>query len=292
MTQKTDAITFASLRQNPIIQAEFHYQRFIIRNGRVGALWIVLAALMVLPAILMSLIYSLAVVLGGILPDALRVIPFVDNEGFYTISIALLLTMMIAMYSVVTLINLALAARSIQREKENRTWDNLRLTDIGAGKIVVGKWWASLRALNGDFLMVTLIRMGFVSFYLVGIAPALDIIENLTSANVVFTRSAIYTPYALFFLFLTAMYGILDAALTAALGILAPLPDEALGSVVGTLAVGVRLLTMAAAAGWFALTLNLLRFNPSEALFLAVGGLGIYLVLLYAVLAIARRLVG
>jgi hypothetical protein len=193
---------------------------------------------------------------------------------------------------VVTLINLALAARSIQREKENRTWDNLRLTDIGAGKIVMGKWWASLRALNGDFLMVTLIRMGFVSFYLVSVAPVLDILENLTSPTITFTRSTEYLPFIVPLLPLTAIYGVLDAAFTAALGILAPLPDEPLGSVVGALAVGVRLLTMGGAAVWFALTLNLLRFDGTAALVLALGGLGVYVLLLYLVLVWARRLVG
>src|SRR6185312_1237435 len=92
-------------------------------------------------------------------PTLMEIIPFIDQTTAFLLCLALLLTMMIAMSVVVTFVNMALASNSIGREKEGKTWDTLRLTDVGAERIVLGKWWASLRALNGDYVMVAILRM-------------------------------------------------------------------------------------------------------------------------------------
>ena len=68
--------------------------------------------------------------------------------------------MTVAMYPVVTLITFALSANSVRREKTGHTWDYLRLTELDPQQIVIGKWWASLRALNGDHGMVMVLRLG------------------------------------------------------------------------------------------------------------------------------------
>lgn len=285
-----------ALTQNPIIRAEFHHQRFVIRNGRVGTLWIALAAALVIPALILSVVFTAAGLAALFIPDALNIIPYVDNSNVFVLVFGLLLTMMVAMYAVVTLVTLGLSSNSISREKQGNTWDNLRLTDIGAARIVLGKWWASLRALNGDIVMMTVIRVGFVALYLTSLAPALDILEaasNGTVSALVFVRSAEYLPALPVFILLTLVYGALDAGLTAALGIISALPDDAAGSVIGSMAMALRLITAISAAAWFLLSLETLRTGDiGQVLVLSVIGVGAYITLTLAALWAARQLVG
>lgn len=277
-------------QKNPILHAEFRHQRYVIQQGRVGWFWILLAAAMVVPSLLMSLVFSIAGFAAPHFPAALGVIPFADNSSAFTLALGLLLTMTIAMYAVVTLVTLGLSASSIRREKDQHTWDNLRLTDVGAGRIVLGKWWASLKALNGDHLMVTVIRVGFIAFYLGSAAYVVDTFENLTAPNVTFARSGDYLMYFPLLLALTLVYSFLDAGLTAALGILAAIPDDDTGAVTGSIALALRLMTMGAAGGWFALTLYRLHHGGiGDVLVLSAVGLGVYGLLLASVLYAAQR---
>jgi hypothetical protein len=144
--------------------------------------------------------------------------------------------------------------------------------------------------------MVTVIRVGFVSLFVGSLAPALDILEaaaNGTVNSMNFVRSAQYLPALPLLIGLTLAYGALDAGLTAALGIIAALPDDAAGSVVGTVAVGVRLITIAAAGGWFWLSLNALRTDGiGGMLALSVIGLAAGAALMMGALWAAKRLVG
>jgi hypothetical protein len=279
--------------QNPVVRAEFHHQRFVIARGRVGGIWIFLAALLILPSILMSLVFTgAAFVALTVLPAALNVMPFVDLSTPFLLCLALLMTMMIAMSLVVTFVNMALAAGSIQREKQGNTWDTLRLTDVGAGRIVMGKWWASLRALNGDYVMVAILRVGFVAFYLASAGPALNAIrraqDGLTN-GVVLGRSVEGLGPLPVLLILTLTYSALDAALTAALGVFSALPDDAAGSVIGSAALLIRLATLIMAAIWMYFSLEM---AASYSVVMGLIGIAIYGVLIAAVLWVARRSVG
>ncbi len=277
-------------QKNPIIHAEFRHQRYVIQQGRVGLLWIILAAAMVVPSLLMALAFTVVGIIAPYYPAALTVIPFADNSNAFSLALVLLMTMTIAMYAVVTLVTLGLSSSSIRREKDHHTWDNLRLTDVGAGRIVLGKWWASLKALNGDHGMVTVIRVGFVAFYLGSLAPMIDTLENLTSPNVTFVRSADYLAYFPLLLVLTLIYSFLDAGLTAALGILAAVPDDDTGAVTGSIALALRLMTMGAAGGWFALSLYRLHHGGiGDVLALSAVGIMVYGLLLALVLYAAQR---
>lgn len=282
------ATTFT--QENPILRAEFRYQRYVIQQGRVGWLWIILAAAMVVPALLMSLVYTAAGLIAPYYPPALEAIPFADNSDLFTLALVLLLTMTIAMYAVVTLVTLGLSSGSIRREKEHHTWDNLRLTDVGAGRIVMGKWWASLKALNGDHLMVTIIRIGFIAFYVGSGGFVFTVLENLTSPNITFTRTTEYVVYLPLLIGITLVYSFLDAGLTAALGILTAIPDDDTGAVTGSIALAVRLLTMVAAGGWLVLTLARLRYGGiHDVVVLSAAGIAVYALGLGLVLYIARR---
>jgi hypothetical protein len=235
---------------------------------------------------------------GGLLvlynerPTLMEIIPFVDQTTPFLLCLALLLTMMIAMSIVVTFVNMALAANSIGREKEGKTWDTLRLTDVGAGRIVIGKWWASLRALNGDYVMVTIIRMGFVAFYLASAGPALAAFrqaqDGMTNGVQLWRSTQGLVPLPLLLL-LTLIYSALDAALTAALGVFSALPDEATGTIAGSAALLVRLATLLGAAVWMYFSLEM---AATAGVLMGLIGIGVYALLIAAVLLVARRSVG
>ncbi|MEO8611395.1 MAG: hypothetical protein ABI690_26090 [Chloroflexota bacterium] len=53
---------------------------------------------------------------------------------------------------------LALSANSITRERQSNNWDMLILTGIDAGKIVQGKWWATVRRMTRPYMMLGILR--------------------------------------------------------------------------------------------------------------------------------------
>lgn len=278
--------------RNPVVRAEFHYQRFVIARGRVGGIWILLAALLMIPALLMSvglIIVGLAALVHAPALDLIPIVSETQSTPFIFV-LAVLLTMMIAMSLVVTFINMALASNSIRREKDGKTWDTLRLTDIGANRIVVGKWWASLRALNGDYVMATIIRLGFVTLFFASIAPLLDAFRQAEARQaIVILRSIEFLRPLPLMLILTLIYSALDAALTAALGVFSALPDEATGTIAGSAALLVRLATLVGAALWMYLSLEM---AATVGPLMGLIGIGVYLLLIAAVLLVARWSVG
>jgi hypothetical protein len=127
-----------------------------------------------------------------------------------------------ALYIVVTLVSLALAASSIGRELESHTWDNLLLTNMTARQIVQGKWWASLRTLWGDQLMVLILRLGFVAWLdFVGSDP------DLPNPGKSLVGLLVITAFSL-----------ADTALTVVMGILPPVSGR--NPVVMTVVFGLR----------------------------------------------------
>ncbi len=206
---------------NPVMQAELKHQRHIITTSRSGWFWIVLAMLMLIPALLTALV-MLAGAFAGI-----HLEPIFTQGALAVVAQVGLTSLMImhfALYIVVTLVTLALAGASISREQTSGTWESLLLTNMTARQIVQGKWWATLRSLWGDHLMVLLVRLGFVAWldYL-GSAPDLPNPGRLLVGLIVISA-----------------FSIADSALTVILGILPPVSGR--NPVVLTLALGLRLM--------------------------------------------------
>jgi hypothetical protein len=273
-------ITHAEVRNslsaaNPILQREFSYQRFVIQRSRSGIFWIGLAVLMVVPALLASIYYT-AATLFNVLPLVL----FYDiPTSFHAYTGILLLMVNLSLYPVVTLVMLALARGSIAREKEGGTWQILRLTTINNWQIVIGKWWASLQALNGDQGMVIVLRVGLAAYYIGFILPSIHS-----------TLDTITAPYALYLAVLAPLFIIqtlLDAMLTAAVGVIAAIPDEAAGTVVTSTVLMLRFFTVLLVGAWFIYILNTLRTSFITALVAAIGGTVITGLLVLAALGLA-----
>lgn len=270
------------IRQNPIVEAEFRYQRFVINRSRAGLIWIILAAAMVVPALLYALYVVMLGLLGIVYPPIVAQQPV---GGLLDGGMVALLVMSTSMYIVVTLITLGLAGNSVRREREGHTWDNLRLTDISPAKIVQGKWYASLRALGGDHAMVTVMRLGLVALLVLLAEPITLLLRAAGTQSFV-----VYLPALIG---ITIVYSVLDAALTAATGLLASVPGELGGAIIAPLAVGVRLVAMGAAVAWFLLTMHTFFVSNFQAvLLLTLIGFIAYLLTIGLTLYAAQRLVG
>lgn len=262
---------------NPILSAEFRHQRYIIMNSRSGAIWIALAVILIAPALIIALAYTVALLFN-----------LIPRQEFYnlpnTVHINLGLLLLVAnlsLYPVVTLVAIALGRNSISREKEKHTWGLLRLTDIDSRTIILGKWWASLRGLWGDHLMVIILRVGLLAWYLVILLPAQHGLDDITA------------PYRLYFLFtLPFVLGqaTLDAAFSAILGLVSALPDEVLGSVISTSAMVLRLFLSVAVGFWTYYLLAWMRSDFLNALYLASGGFLLTAFLLIITLLAAQKL--
>lgn len=264
--------------QNPILQSEFRYQRFVIERSRSGRFWIFLAILLVAPSILLSLGYAV-----GLLLNLFPVINW--NHIPLTWHLNLFLTLVVAnisMYAVVTLVTIGLSSSSIRREKVKHTWSLLRLTNVSSTQIVLGKWWASIRALNGDHAMVIILRIGLLAIALGIFIPSLHSIDGI-SAN--------YRLYFLLMMPLIIIQGILDAALSAILGIAGAIPDDAWQTVSGFTVVGIRLFIGISVGAWFWTILVQIKEDFTSALYTA--GLGIVgtLLLMLITLIVARILI-
>jgi hypothetical protein len=260
---------------NPILKREFSYQRFVIQRSRSGVFWIGLAVLMVVPALIASIYYTAATFLNRV-PFVL----FYDiPTSLHAYTGVLILMVNLSLYPVVTLVMLALARGSIAREKEGGTWQILRLTTINNWQIVIGKWWASLKALNGDQGMVVVLRVGLTAYYIGFMLPSIHSTLDTVSA-----------PYALYLIALAPLFIIqtlLDAMLTAAVGVIAAIPDEATGAVVTSTVLMLRFFTVLMVAAWFAYIMNVLRTSIVTALLAAIGGTVITGLLVLAALGLA-----
>ncbi|MDX2078256.1 MAG: hypothetical protein SFZ02_17620 [bacterium] len=195
-----------------ITKAELRHQWYVLEKSRSGTAWIVIAVLMLLPAVLITF-YLLAMVILGL---SITWNPFSGDIGATLISIGFvsLIVMNVSLYLIVILITLGLSSNSITRERKGLTWDVLLLTNVDARQVVLGKWWASLVALWGDHAMIAFVRVGAVCAVVLTLEPYMGI--RLTPAPLGISPVLAHTVV----LSLIAIaYTAIDAMFTAALGV-------------------------------------------------------------------------
>jgi hypothetical protein len=179
------------------------------------------------------------------------------------------------------LVNTSLGARSITRERTGRTWETLLLTNIDARQIVWGKWWATIRAMWGDQLMVALLRFGFFAW----IIETFSIRFDLPLLPFDFPAQPVHV---LLFALIGTLYTLLDAAFTAALGVFLPLSNWH-ESITGTLLLAVRVLASLLGIAWF-IWMFVDLFNTQQWRYTAIGVLGLlaYVLGIWLVLRMAQ----
>lgn len=262
---------------NPVVDAEFRHQRFVIQRGRVGLIWIILAGVMVVPALLIALAYTLA---GFLLPLVDNISQILGISAGTMPAWLWLAIMTLAMYPVVTMITFALAANSVRREKTGHTWDYLRLTELDPPHIVIGKWWASLRALNGDHGMVMVLRLGLSAAFLV----------FFYSVDMISTAPFFIWAMLLLLLAITAIYSFLDAGLSAALGIAGAMVDMG-GPLVPFALFSIRVLTACGALVLWLSTLMIMQLGMGFMLLITLLGFVAYALVIWLVLRVSQQLV-
>lgn len=257
---------------NPVLKAEFRYQRYAIVNGRVGRVWILMAMLLVVPSLLASLFYSFLVFLNPLVDFVPQVI---SSLGGY--AEAFIFTMNFAMYLVVTLVAFGLATNSISRERRGRTWENLILTSVTARQIVWGKWWASLRALNGDFVMIIVLRIGLSAWVILFSQESLLSVGGVPAEWFHFPALIV----------ISTVYCVLDAALTTALGVAATLPTQFGGLLAGLTTALLRLFLALFACAWMILSYMMMEYSFNY-LWMALVGFIVYGLLIWAALRLGQ----
>jgi len=257
--------------RNIIARSEFKHQRYVIENSRSGRGWIIMAVAMLLPGILTGLgAVILAAVNAPINDWTIWENPLIN--GIIGLGTTALVVMNIALYFVLMLVAVGLSYNSVSREKTNRTWDILRLTNVSARDLVWGKWWASLMALWGDHFMLVLLRIGLVGLVVVNA-------ENVGGPVVI----------ALMLVGVFA-FTVIDAAFTVALGIASALSGAA-SSVSGVVVLAVRVVGMGVLGIGFVATLFLLTQGNIAAPLFAIGIICmIFVVLTYLTLIAAQAL--
>jgi hypothetical protein len=202
--------------KHPVAQAELKYQWHIIETGRAGKFWIFLAYVLLIPAAVISVIFFAGGLLNQFVPGGVHLLPDEIEALIGGVSATLLVAMNLAMYLVLTMITMGLAANSIHREKRGKTWDSLVLTGVEAHQIVWGKWWATLAALWTDHAAAAVLRLGIVAW---GAA--------VMGSEALYEPILPFLPIMLSYLvagaLLLIVYAIIDAAFTAALGVFMPL---------------------------------------------------------------------
>ncbi|HEX2619934.1 MAG TPA: hypothetical protein VHL11_07300, partial [Phototrophicaceae bacterium] len=109
---------------NPILTAELNHQWYVMEKSRSGRLWILLAVVMLVPAVITAVVLFVRALTGmEVRGLAFATQPFDLLAGGQVV----LLVMNIALSLVVMMVSFALATNSITREKRGKTWDNLIL---------------------------------------------------------------------------------------------------------------------------------------------------------------------
>lgn len=238
-----------------------------MQNSRSGRVWILLALMMLVPAFIGSIVFFISTMIAPYMTIAL--LPEAANRSLGLFTFVLLIVMNVALYVVVQLVTIGLAANSILREKSGHTWESLLLTNVDARQLVFGKWWATVRALWGDQLMVALLRIGLVGWAVQRFAPS----------------DGQALPIVLLALTLT-VFTLLDAAFSAAVGVFSPLSHWS-WAITSTMLLSMRVIMTLVGLLWFTMTFVWLMDNRPYML-LAVGGLLVYLLAILGVLRLAQ----
>ncbi|NOG48122.1 MAG: hypothetical protein HND48_00710 [Chloroflexi bacterium] len=237
---------------NPIYRAEVRHQDYVLRTNRSPTLWIVVALVLLVPALIASGAFT---VLVGVLGARLPPIPLFSDidsmsEVFYTVGAVSLITMNLAHYLVVALVSSGLAVMSVQREQRNKTWDILVLTQQNARAIALGKVAASLWVLRRDTAIVTILRVGLLML-------AVDLIRDLYVGPQ-------FTPFdALFLTLWVVLWTVMDTVLSVAAAIASTLIPQ-WRPVMLPVALAVRGITLFGGVFWLAGMINRMLSAPDR----------------------------
>jgi hypothetical protein len=196
--------------QNPIAQRELAHQQ---QNARLfGSLRLqAVYRVVYYPALALALTIFLSELGAALQPGDEHSAALVLNAAaIFALVVAVLMQLYLLLQTLVR------AAASVAREKQAGIWEDLILTGTDSRRLILGKWWATLRTTLGGFALLIPLRAGVV----VWLGAVFDRSQLLNIEAV----STYIAPGALAF-FATipviAMFTLGSALLIAAAGILA-----------------------------------------------------------------------
>ncbi len=263
---------YFAFTENIVAQMEFRHQLHVIESSRSRRIWIILALVMLVPALIGSLVFFGSALLSPF--AAVNLLPREVNNALAYSVFLLMIVMNVALYAVVHLITIGLSANSITREKQGRTWENLLLTNVDARQIVWGKWWATVRVLWDDHLLVALLRFGLIAWVVTRFVSEPESSGAFVLLNTATLAHPIRFVHLLLLAGLATVYTMLDAAFSAALGVFAPLPGWS-GAVTMALVLSARVLATLVGVVWAAQVFNALIAQPGAFTYLLVAAAGL-----------------
>jgi hypothetical protein len=180
----------------------------------------------------------------------IAVIPLFLYGGFLQgLIFKIVAVIVVVTYGSIILHTVLLATHTITREKQAATWDSLVLTEISTRELVLAKWWSVVATVWPEFVIVTLMKAAFAY----GLAEYFYMVNNWecdwaigpTLCRSVFASSIPFTPpfYSIVAaLLMLTLFGLIDAAVIAALALGAVLVFRHTVAVVVSLALRLILL--------------------------------------------------
>lgn len=144
-------------RDNPIERAELLHQQRTFRKRRRRWLLIACIALFVVAGLISVYLFASSNFQQQTAASQLPV-PRAARDVLRTTRDVLNLLVFI-MYGLAFVQTMNLAASTVSREKEARTWESLILTNADAGRIVRGKWRATLRTIWWQYRYLLAVRV-------------------------------------------------------------------------------------------------------------------------------------
>lgn len=258
--------------KNPVYIAERRHQKHVLESNRSATLWIWIAILMLIPALLTALGAIILTLLGV---EIREIPPETDlhrlAQNVINALLILLIAMNVAQSLVVTLVASGLAAESVRREHRHQTWDLLILTGQPARSIARGKILAAFWTFRRDIGLVTILRLGLVAV----------VYEMFRQANQLVGLEPIHQEHLLVLFFLTLLWTLIDSfmAVGTAVAAASVLQFRAVAMLVAFV---IRIAGLFFGVMWLSLVCNMMAAIPEKSTYAVLGAIGL---LVFAIIA-------
>jgi hypothetical protein len=149
----------AQLNQQPVVQAELNHQdRAVPRHKRRWLRWLGWIITILTYATAFGLL-ALEIVYLAVLSSGVRSLDYSNMTPVWFRALIVISVFAAALMHFHRMFQtLSLSANSIARERNANNWDMLVLTGIDAHKIVLGKWWATVRHMWRPYVRLGILR--------------------------------------------------------------------------------------------------------------------------------------
>jgi ABC-type transport system involved in multi-copper enzyme maturation permease subunit len=237
--------------RSPVMQAELTYQQrsSAVRRPRrllrrfLAWPWKLLLALAIMSAVILLVVEPFSAAIGYDFASLPAEMHLLASIVLFFIPVVSLIPLTLLIHFRTQLRTLAFASNTISREKRGGTWDILLLTPVSARQIVRGKWWATVRHVWREYLLLALLRAGSILW--VTLEAGRYVMYSYPTYRIEI-RPHYYEPHPLYMLLglgLIVGFTLLNVLYTAAFGTLGSVFNRGGGTSL-TLAIAIRTVTL------------------------------------------------